>query len=65
MSVGQVDDDTRLQASEAIRLYGRHASAVCSQQADSLFLEGDLLGAFYYRLIVFAIEEMEEHGRHA
>ena len=58
------EEETRLQAIDAIRLYGRYASSVVTRQAEALFLQGDLIGAFHHRLVAMAIAEIEatNHG---
>ncbi len=56
-------DDIRVRAREALQSYGRFASKVVSEQAEAQFLLGNVLGAFYQRLIVQAIEQLEEELR--
>lgn len=53
------EDDVQKHARTAVLLLGRSASAVLSQHADMLFLQGDLPGAFCCRLIVDAIGALE------
>ena len=56
-------DDIRLRAEQALRSYGRFASKIVSQQAEAQFRVGNILGAFYQRLIVRAIEQLEQETR--
>lgn len=53
------DDEVRIQAREALVLYGSSASRVLAEQADALFFQGNIVAAFYQRLIVQAVEELE------
>ncbi len=53
------DDDVKVHARAAVGLLGGAASTLLSQHADMLFLQGDLLGAFYCRLIVDAIRALD------
>jgi hypothetical protein len=56
-------DEIRVRAREALQSYGRFASKIVSQEAEAQFLLGNVLGAFYQRLIVRAIEQLEEELR--
>ena len=56
-------DDIRVRAEQALQSYGRLASKIVSEQAEAQFLVGNILGAFYQRLIVRAIEQLEQELR--
>jgi hypothetical protein len=56
-------DEIRLRAREALRSYGPLASRIVAKEAETQFLVGNVLGAFYQRLIVRAIEQIEEESR--
>lgn len=61
--VGRVEDDeeddVQVHARAAVDRLGGAAPNLLSQHADMLFLQGDLLGAFYCRLIVDAIRALD------
>jgi len=61
--VGRVEDDeeddVQVHARAAVGRLGGAASNLLSQHADMLFQQGDLLGAFYCRLIVDAIRALD------
>ena len=52
-----------MRAEQALKSYGRFASKIVSEQAEAQFLVGNILGAFYQRLIVRAIEQLEQELR--
>jgi hypothetical protein len=56
-------DEIRLRAREALQSYGPLAAKIVAKEAEAQFLVGNVLGAFYQRLIVRAIEQIAEESR--